>query len=159
MYSWHHPTISEMASTISVSSQWLYWCSHTNCMYDITPRYICQLRHSTQRHIHSLWLHTIVVIPLHPLHSWHHTPYIWHHTHGSTNVISAIWHTISNTTSTVSVPSKQRINYSTTTLCMISHRLYVWHPIQYTWYHNNRLWHHTPLCTTSHPAYLWHHFQ
>ena len=51
------------------------------------------------------------------------------------------------------------INYSTTTLCMISHRLYVWHPIQYACYHNNCLWHHTPLCTTSHPAYLWHHFQ
>ena len=37
LYSWHHPTISEMASTISVSSQWLYWWSHTYCMYDITP--------------------------------------------------------------------------------------------------------------------------
>ena len=31
------PTISEMASTISVSSQWLYWWSKTNCLYDFIP--------------------------------------------------------------------------------------------------------------------------
>ena len=31
------PTISEMASTVSESSQRLHWWSQTNCMYDITP--------------------------------------------------------------------------------------------------------------------------
>ena len=44
LYLWDHmhsihditPTISEMASTISVSSR-LYWWSQTNSMYDITP--------------------------------------------------------------------------------------------------------------------------
>ena len=44
-YLWHYmhcvhdiiPTISEMASTVSVSSQRLHWWSQTNCMYDITP--------------------------------------------------------------------------------------------------------------------------
>ena len=59
----------------------------------------------TKCHIQSWWLHTVVVITLHPLLSWHHTPYIWHHTHGNTKVISDIWHTISNTTSTVSLSS------------------------------------------------------
>ena len=67
--------------------------------------YVCHHMHFTQRHIHSLWLHTIVVITLYPLYSWHHTPFIWHHRHGNTNIISAIWHPISNTTSTVSVSS------------------------------------------------------
>ena len=42
---------------------------------------------------------------------------------------------------------------------MTSHTLYVWHPIQYACYHNNCLWHYTPLCITSHPVYLWHHIQ
>ena len=98
------PTISEMASTITVSSQWLYRCSQTNSMTS-QPLYVCHLMHSTQCHTHSLRLHTIVVITLYLLHSWHHTPYISHHTHGNTNVISAIWSTVSNTTSTVSVSS------------------------------------------------------
>ena len=101
--------------------------------------------HSTQHHIHSLWLHTIVVITLHPLHSWHHTPYIWHHTHGNTNVISAIWSTISNTTSTVSVSSKAGYQlYHTHSLYDITTR-YGWHRIQYACYHNNCLWHYTSL--------------
>ena len=136
-------TIFDIVYTVSVTSH---------------PLYGCQLMQSTQRHIHSLWLQALVVITLHPLHSWHHTPYIWDHTHGNTNIISAILPAISNTTSTVSVSSKQGINYSTTALCMISLRLYVWHPIQYACYPNNCIWHHTPLCITSHPAYLWHHF-
>ena len=82
--------------------------------------------HSTQRHIHSLWLHTIVVLTLHALHSWHHTPYIWHHTHINTNVISAIWPSISNTTSTVSVSSNPRYQlYHTHSLYDITHTVCV----------------------------------
>ena len=54
---------------------------------------------------------------------------------------------------------KQGINYTTITLCMTSHRLYVWHRIKYACYHNNCLWHHTPLRIASHPVYLWHHIQ
>ena len=90
-----------------------YLCHHnapidglrpTACMTSHPP-YVCHLMHSTQRHIHSLWLHTILVITLRSLHPWHHTTYIWHHTHGNTKVVSAIWPTISNTTSTLSVSS------------------------------------------------------
>ena len=95
---------------------------------------------TTQRHIHSLWLHTIVVITLHPLHSWHHTPYIWHHTHGNTNVISAIWPTISNTTSTLSMSSNpgyqlhdthclyditHTIRVTSYSVCMLSQQLFM----------------------------------
>ena len=112
------------------------------------PPYVCHLMHSTERHIHSLWLHTIAVIILHPLHSWHHTPYIWYHTHGDTNVISAIWPTISNTTSTVSVSSNPGYHLYHSTPCMTSHTLYVWHHIQYACYRNNSLWQYTLLCIT-----------
>ena len=115
--------------------------------------------HSTQCHIHSLCLHTIVVITLHSLHSWHHTPYIWHHTHGNTNIISAIWPTISNSTSTLSVSSNPGYHLYHTHSLYDSHTLYEWHPIQYACYHNNCLWHYTPLCITSNPVYLWHHIQ
>ena len=115
--------------------------------------------HSTQRHFHSLGLQTIVVITLHALHSWHHTPYIWHHTHGNTNVISAIWPTISNTTFTVSVSPKTGyqlyLNHSlydiTQTICVTSYSVCM--------LSINCFWHHTPLCITSHPAYVWHHIQ
>ena len=116
--------------------------------------------HSTQRHIHSLWFHTIVVITFHPLHSWHHTPYIWYHTHGNKNILSAIWHTISNTTSTLSVSSKPGYQLQHThSLYDITHIIYMWHHIQHACYHIKCLWHYTPLYITSHPVYLWHHIQ
>ena len=97
---WHPPYLFHHNDSIDHLRPTLCMTSHT--------LYVCQLMHSTQCHIHSLWLQAIVVITLHPLHSWHHTPYIWHHTHDNTNVISAIWSAISNTTSTVSVSSKTR---------------------------------------------------
>ena len=96
--------------------------------------------HSTQRHILSLWLHTIVVITLHPLHSWHNTPYIWHHTHGNTNVLSATWQTVYNTISNVSVSWNtgyqlyhthslyditHTIRVTSYTVCMLSHQLFM----------------------------------
>ena len=115
-----HHIFYEITCTVFMTSPPLYlkWhptilCHHNNSIDGLRPTlrmashplYVRQLMHSTQCKIHSLWLHTVVVITLHPLYSWHHTPYIWHHTHGNTNVISALWPTISNTTSTVSVSS------------------------------------------------------
>ena len=116
----HNDSIDGLRPTLCMTSQTLYVyhhiqyaCYNNKCLWHYTPLcitshplYVCQLMHSTQRHIHSLWHQAIVVITLHPLHSWHQTPYIWRHTHGNTNVISAIWPAISNTTSTVSVSSK-----------------------------------------------------
>ena len=116
-----HHIIYDITCTVFMTSPQIYlrWhppylCHHNVSIDDLRPTlcmtshplYVCQLMHSIQHHIHSLWLQTIVVITLHPLHSWHHTPYIWHHTHGNTNVISTIWPALSNTTSTVSVSSK-----------------------------------------------------
>ena len=136
-YLWHYlhcihdftPTIAKMASNVCASSQRLRWWSQTNCMTSY-PLYVCHLMHSTKRHIHSLWLHTIVVITLHPLHSWHNTTYIWHHTHGNTNVLSAISQNISNTTLLYLCHQTQGISYTKPTLCMTSHRLYMWHRIK-----------------------------
>ena len=94
---WHPPYLCHHNDSINGLTRTVFMTSH--------PLYVCPLMHSTKCHIHSLWLDSIVDITIHPLHSWHHTPYIWHHTQGNTNVISAIWPTISNTTSTVSVSS------------------------------------------------------
>ena len=115
----------------------LYLCHHNDSIDGLRPTvcmtshqlYVCHLMYSTQCHIHSLWLHTIVVITLHPLHSWHHTPYIRHHTHGNTNVIFAIWPTISKTTSTLSVSSNPGYQL------YVTHSLYdITHPIHVTLY-------------------------
>ena len=97
---WHPPYLCHHNDSIDGLRPTLYMTSH--------PIYVCRLMHSTECHIHSLRLHTIVVITLYSLHSWHHKPSIWHHTHGNTNVISAIWPTIANTISTVSVSSNPR---------------------------------------------------
>ena len=137
------PTISQMPSTISVSSQDSIDVLRTTLCMISHPLYVCQLMHSTQPHIHSLWLQTIVVITLHPLHSWHHTPYIGHHTHAiqtlylPSNPLYLTLHPL------YLCHQKQGINYTTKTLCMISHRLYVWHHIQYACYQNYCLWNHT----------------
>ena len=103
-----------------------YCWSQTNFMFDITStlRMPSYALYTTSKPL--LWLHTIVLITLHPLHPWHHTPYIWHHRHGNTNVISAIWPTISNTTSTVSVSSNPGYQlYHTHSLYDITHTIRV----------------------------------
>ena len=101
-----HHVIYDITFTVFMTSPPLYlkWHSpylcHHNDSFDglrptlcVTshPLYVCQLMHSIQLHIHCLWFQTILFITLHPLNSWNHTPYIWHHTHSNTNVISAIW--------------------------------------------------------------------
>ena len=112
----------------------LYLCHHSDSINGLTrpvcmtshTLYDCPLLHSPQHHIHSLWLDNIVYITIHPLHSRHHPPYIWHHTHGNTNVISAIWPTISNTTSTVSVSSIPGYHlYHNHSLYDITHTIHV----------------------------------
>ena len=72
-------------------------------------------------------------LPSDPLYLTLHPLYLCHQTHG--------------------------ITYNTPTTSMTSHTVYVWHHIQYACYHNNCLWHYTPLCITSHPVYLWYHIQ
>ena len=131
---WHHTTLFMTSLPLYLKWHPPYLCHHNDSIDGLRktvctisyPLYLCHLMHSTQRHIHSLWLHTIVVITLHPLLSWHHTPYIWHHTHDNTNIISVIWSTISNTTSTVSVSSNPGYQlYHTHSLYDITHTIRV----------------------------------
>ena len=148
---WHLPYLCHHNDSIDCLRPTVCMTSH--------PLYVCHRLHSTQRYIHSLWLHTIELITLHPLHSGHHTHYIWHHTHGNRNVISSIWPTISNTTSTVSVSSNSRYElYHTHSLYNITHTIRVT-SYSVSMLSQKYLWHYTPLCITSHPVYLWHHIQ
>ena len=145
----------------------LYVWHHTHFIYDI----LCTKHNVTS----TLWVHTIVVTTLYPLHSWHHTHYIRHHTHDNTKVISAISPSISDTISTVCVPSNPVYKlYYSHSLYVITHYMYditfsihditwtlyditpmlVWHHIQYIY--DNTLWHHTHIDMTSHSVYLWH---
>ena len=129
---WHHTTLFMTSLPLYLKWHPPFLCHHndsidvlrpTVCMTS-NPPYVCHLMHFTQCHIHSLWLHNIIVITLHPLHSWQHTTYIWQNTHGNTNVVSAIWPTISNTTSTVSVSSNQGYQlYHTHSLYDITHSM------------------------------------
>ena len=123
-------------TSLTLYLQWHppYLCNHNDSMNGLRitvcmtshPLYVGHLMHSTQCHIHSVCLHTIVVTSLQQLHSGHHTPYIWHHTHDNTNVISAIWPTIANTTCTVSVSSNTGYKlYHTHSLYDITHSIRV----------------------------------
>ena len=99
-YAWHNTQcIFDITHNVSIFWKDVTVCHHSLYMYDT----IC----NTWLHIHSLWLHTIEVITLHPVHSCHCTLYIWRNTYGNTKLISAICPTVSNTTSTVSVSSNQ----------------------------------------------------
>ena len=170
-----HHIIYDITCTMFMTSLPLYlkWhppfvCNHnysidglrpTVCMTSHPP-YVCHVLHSTQHHIHSLWLHTIVVITLHPLLSRHHTPYIYYITHMAIQTLYLPSDPLYLTLHPLYLCHQiQGITYTTPSPCMTSHTLYVWHPIQYECYHNNCLWHYTPICITSHPVYLWHHIQ
>ena len=143
---WHHAQCYEKTAIVCLHSHYAW--HYTQCMFDILwptvymtthPFYACHLMQSTEHHTSSLWLHTIVIITLYPLNSWHQTPYIWHHTLGNTNDISAIWNTIFNTTSTVSVSSNpgyqlyhnhflyditHTIRVTSYSVCMLSQQLF-----------------------------------
>ena len=119
------PTISEMATTVSVSSR-LHWWSQTNCMYGITPTLpmpsyalykssypLFMTSHHCSYHITStafMRSHTLYMTS----HTWQYKRYICH------------WPTISNTTSTVSVSSNPGYHlYHTHSLYDITHTIRV----------------------------------
>ena len=53
----------------------------------------------------------------------------------------------------------QCINYNTPNLCKTTQAFYLGQHIQYAWHHMKFLRHHTPICMISHPVYLWHPIQ
>ena len=135
--------ICVLTTPLRMICEQLYVWHHTHFIYDI----FCTIHNITS----ILWVHTIVVTTLHPLHSWHPTHYIRHHTHDNTKVISAISPSISDTISTVSVSSNPvyQLHY-THSLYDITHYMYditfTMHDITWT------------LCNFT-PIYVWHHTQ
>ena len=104
-------------SALHMISEQLYAWHHTRFIYDI----LCSIHNLTS----TLWVNTIVVTALHPLHPWHHTHYIWYHTHENAKIICAIPPSISDTTSTVSVLSNPVYQlYYTPSLYDITHYMY-----------------------------------
>ena len=89
-----------------------YLSPHNHSKYDLWTT-VCMTSHpliydllcTRDNMTSTLWVRTIVETTLHPMNSWHHTHYTRHHTHENTKDISAISHSISDTTSTVSVSS------------------------------------------------------
>ena len=85
------PTISEMASIISESSQRLHWWSQTNSIYDITPtlRMPSYALYTTlyplfmTSHHCSYHITSTAFMTSHPLYMTSHTLYLWHHRHSN----------------------------------------------------------------------------
>ena len=85
------PIISEMESTVSVSSQRLHWWSQTNCMYGITPtlRFPFYALYTTSyplfmfSHHCSYHIISTAFMTSHPLYMTSHTLYLWHHSHSN----------------------------------------------------------------------------
>ena len=109
-----------------------YLCPHNPSKYDLwttvcmtsLPLYIWHIC-TTHIVISTLWIHTIVVTTLHPLHSLYHTDYLWYHTHDNTKVLPAISPSIFDTTSNVSVSSNPMYHlYFTHSLYDITHYMY-----------------------------------
>ena len=136
-------------NTVPVTSL-IMWCDVINCGCEI----LCIIYNVTS----TLSVHTNVVTILHPLHSWHHTPYMishtWQHKSYICHLTLYIWHYIHCIC--VIKPSVSIVLHP---LAVWHYTLYVWHHIQYAWHPVNTLWHHTRIVMTSHPVYLWHHIQ
>ena len=148
----------------------LYLCHHNHSVDDLRPTvcmtshplYVWYLMHFTLCPINSLRLNTILVITLHPLHSWHHTHYIWHHTQDYTNVISAISPTISETAYTVLMSSnpvyqlyhKHSLNDITHTISVTSYSVCLASPEPFMTSHLS-MYDITPIIfMTSYPLYM-----
>ena len=125
------PTVFDITATVSVWSHPL-----CQCLHDFTPLYL------------SHYIHCIHYIK-HPIYDITHmaiqTLYV------ASDPLYLTLHPLCHQT--------QGFTYTTPTLCMTSQTLYMWHHIQYACYHNNCLWHYTPLYITSHPVYLWYNIQ
>ena len=81
------PPVSDIAPTVSFSSEPLHW-NHTHFCMTSHPLYVWHHMHSTYHHIHCLCHHTTLVmtaktwhIKPHPVCSSKHTVSMWHHSH------------------------------------------------------------------------------
>ena len=145
------PPVSDIAPTVSWSSQPLHWYHTQFCMTSHPPsvwHHILYIEH----HIQSLCHHATVLMISQPLYMKSHpvcratyTLYMRYHSH-------------------YLCPHTHCIDNITCNLFMTSHLPLVWHPLHYTRHHILILWPLTtvfmslhPLYLTSCPLYLCHH--
>ena len=93
----------------------LYVWHHNQFIYDI----LCTIHKVTS----TLWVHTIVVTTLYPLHSWHHKHYIRHHTHDNTKVYLPSHPLYLTLHPLYQCHQTKCINCITATLCMTLHTI------------------------------------
>ena len=146
-YLWHHNHYIWHVSTLSLSSHPLYWCNHTNCIYEISSAIYDDIisivynniftRFLTSQPLYLCLRPTLSVIS-HPLYGWHYTHYVvymFNNTYTIWGITSTfyditphyLWHhmqcihditpMISDITSTVSVSSQPLYLWSLTN-CM-----------------------------------------
>ena len=140
------PTVSDIAPTVSLSSQPLHWYHTQFCM---TSYPLCM---TTQ--------HCVLLIP-HSAYVWHHLHYTWYHIHSNTPN-----HSIYDVTSTSGMASQPQYHTSHP-LCLCHHNIstdiiptFVWHHthsmchIKCTLHHINSLCHHPTVLMTSQPLYM-----
>ena len=146
------PTISDIASTVSVSSIPVYQLYHTTLCMTSHTLYVWHYIQHAWHHTNTLWYHTPICITSHPVYLWHHSQYIWYHPycfHGKTMTIPDISPIIFDITATPSV---------------LSYPLYGCHHNKYGRHH---MWHMYDIIHPLHdntltlydinPQYLWHH--
>ena len=147
----HHTPVSDIAPTVSLSSQPLHWY-HTHFWMTSHPPSVWHLMPYMEHHIQSLCHHYTVLMTshllylkahpvcraTHTLHMSHHSLYLCPHTHCVDNI--------------------------TCILGMTSYSPYMWHRFHYARHHILSLWPQTtvfmssqPLYLTACPLYLCHH--
>ena len=135
------PPVSDIAPTVSLSSQPLHWY-HTHFLMTSHPASVWHHMHYIELHIQSLSHHNTLLMTSQPLYVKPHPVctatyplYMRHHSH-------------------FLCPHTQSIDNITPTLCMTSHSPYVWHRLPYTRHHILNLWPQTTVFSSSHPLYL-----
>ena len=92
-------TISDIASSVSVSSQPHYWWSQTNCIYDITPTW-CMPSNILYKMSHPLYMtshhcsYHITSTSFMTSHTLHMTSHTWQHKYYICHLTHSIWHYI-----------------------------------------------------------------
>ena len=147
-----HQIIYDITCTVFMSSlpRYLtlhrqYLCPHNPSTYDLWTLYVWHDTHliydiscTIQNVTSTLWVHTVDVTTLNPLHSWPNTQYIQHHTHDNTKVLSGISPCYLKVHPLYLCHQTQCINCITPSLCMTLHTMYdttfIMHDITWTLY-------------------------
>ena len=144
-----------MTYSLYMESHMVLW-PHNHC---VPSQPLCLTLHSV-----CIWHYTQCInfmkrskcMSSHPLYLWHHTHHIWHHIH-------SLWHrtTLFMMSSPIYLTSyplyliscplylcnhTHTLNDITAALCMISHTVYMWHPIHYIYDIISTMYDNTILC-------------